>query len=228
MAVKLPSIIHVPFGDQTACFDRDVHLRIVQETGDPAPLKAYVKRRGYAPRPYVRIQGRGVPAARRVLDLAPGDPRHVHHINGRISDNRRCNLIALAPSEHGHQHRRRGRSGYRAVYPMASGGYRARFRGIHVGCYPTARVAALAYDLLAAHFMRRPRLNVPEGGTPDEMRLVRRGLGPVADLWLRLPREWRPPWLKTPPHGGVHRPRRPRIWCPPQPTEQTGGPNLAG
>lgn len=176
--------VEVPLGDQTAQFDQVDYLRLVQETGDEMPVKAYIKRRGYGPRPYVRVRGRTMPASRWVLGMAPGDPRHVHHIDAQTGNNRRCNLVALHPSDHGHQHRPSGRTGYRAVYRMASGRFRARFSGIHVGCYPTERLAALAYDALATRFMSQPQLNIPGGGTSEETRLVDTGFGPTAWLWM--------------------------------------------
>lgn len=44
-------------------------------------------------------------AHREIMGIEPGDPRHVHHVNGKTLDNRRENLLVLTALEHANEHR---------------------------------------------------------------------------------------------------------------------------
>ena len=118
--------------------------------------------------------GGGAAAARtahmhRVIMLpAPG--LEVDHTNGDGYDNRRANLRVCTHAQNIHNMRKpvHGRlSPFKGVDELPSGMWRVRIcvggARRHVGCYPTEREAARAYDTAAIrHFGPFAKLNLPD------------------------------------------------------------------
>lgn len=84
------------------------------------------------------------------------DGEFVDHINHNTLDNRRVNLRICTIPENNRNKRRNAKSAsrFKGVFLLPGGSWRARitsnYKGIHIGCFASAKEAALAYDKAAS------------------------------------------------------------------------------
>lgn len=107
--------------------------------------------RTWIPNPGGNPRGRVISLHRLLMNVLDQPSIKVDHRNGNGLDNRRVNL-RLASAEGNSRNRRHipNKSGYKGVVRHGPDTYEARIRANHdrlyLGCYRTARDAALAYD----------------------------------------------------------------------------------